>query len=133
MVTSKPSTPHPIGCAHQPPSPQHSCWPSAGVPTPPVGRGAWLPWQGRDRGLLPALTISGSVLRELQEREKALRLQKERLQRELEEKRRKVRGGRACGSHGLCAELWAGAACLRWSGQELLGLVQRRGAHSPGP
>lgn len=46
-----PAPPHPIGCARQPPSPQRSCWPSAGVPAPPVGRGAWLPWQGRNRGL----------------------------------------------------------------------------------
>lgn len=37
------------------------------------------------------------VLREMQEREKALRLQKERLQRELEEKKKKV----GCWEHGL--------------------------------
>lgn len=53
------------------------------------------------------------VLRELQEREKALRLQKERLQRELEEKKKKVQGSRGgsggwWGSLGVCAELWAG-------------------------
>lgn len=34
------------------------------------------------------------VRRELQEREKALRLQKEKLQRELEEKKKKVQGNR---------------------------------------
>ncbi|KAB0360231.1 hypothetical protein FD754_004387 [Muntiacus muntjak] len=85
------SPPTPSGVHPSPPSPQRSCWPSAGVPAPP-----------------------------LQEREKALRLQKERLQRELEEKRKKVTGGRVCGSHGLCAELWAGAAWPQWFGQELL-------------
>lgn len=37
------------------------------------------------------------VLREMQEREKALRLQKERLQRELEEKKKKV----GCWENGL--------------------------------
>lgn len=50
------------------------------------------------RARLPALTGSRSILRELQEREKALRLQKEKLQRELEEKKKKVHGSRACGA-----------------------------------
>lgn len=47
LVASKPSTPTLSG-VHA--SPQCSCWPSAGVPAPPVGQGAWLPWQGRNRG-----------------------------------------------------------------------------------
>lgn len=47
------------------------------------------------------------VLREMQEREKALRLQKERLQRELEEKRRKVGVLGKWAPCGLCAELRA--------------------------
>ena len=117
MVAPKPSTPTLSG-VHA--SLRCSCWPSAGVPALPVGQGAWLPWQGRTGAQLPTLTCSVSVLRELQEREKALRLQKERLQRELEEKKRKVTGGRACGSRGLCTELWAGAAWPQWFGQELL-------------
>lgn len=116
-----------------PPAPSTAAGPQLACPPRQWAGGPGFPGRDGTGAWLPALTISGSVLRELQEREKALRLQKERLQRELEEKRRKVRGGRACGSHGLCAELWAGAACLRWSGQELLGLVQRRGAYSPGP
>lgn len=52
----------------------------------------------RARAQLPALTGSRSILRELQEREKALRLQKEKLQRELEEKKKKVHGSQACGA-----------------------------------
>ena len=43
------------------------------------------------RAQLAVLTGSCLVSRELQEREKALRLQKEKLQRELEEKKKKVR------------------------------------------
>lgn len=46
MVASKPSTPDTGVHA----SPQCSCWPSAGVPTPPVSWGAWLPWQGLNKG-----------------------------------------------------------------------------------
>lgn len=53
----------------------------------------------RARAQLPSLTGSRSVLRELQEREKALRLQREKLQRELEEKKKKVQGSWACGAH----------------------------------
>lgn len=63
-------------------------------------------------------------LRELQEREKALRLQKEKLQRELEEKKKKVQGsqcgvrsgavlGFGLGSPGLVAP-GVGAALLAW-------------------
>lgn len=53
---------------------------------------ARLPWQGwaPHQGSAPRLT-GLAVLREQQEREKALRLQKERQQRELEEKKKKVR------------------------------------------
>lgn len=62
---------------------------------------------------LPVLTGSCWVLRELQEREKALRLQKEQLQRELEEKKKKVRGAglRApLGSALSCGRVWTPAA-----------------------
>lgn len=125
--------PHPIGCAPSPPAPSAAAGPQLACPPRQRAGGAGFPGRDGTGAWLPVLTSSGSVLRELQEREKALRLQKERLQRELEEKRKKVTGGRACGSHGLCAELWAGVAWPRWSGQEVLGLAQRRGAHCPGP
>lgn len=47
------------------------------------------------------------IRREQQEREKALRLQKERLQKELEEKKKKVMGAGHGGSRLVCTELWA--------------------------
>lgn len=57
-------------------------------------------------------------LRELQEREKALRLQKEKLQRELEEKKKKVQGSQVWGPLGVCAGLWAGEpwSSCSWGG-----------------
>uniref|UniRef100_A0A8C0CUM0 Inner centromere protein n=1 Tax=Balaenoptera musculus TaxID=9771 RepID=A0A8C0CUM0_BALMU len=66
----------------------------------------------QERLQLPALTGSCSVLRELQEREKALRLQKERLQRELEEKKKKVKGSQAC-AEGL-VHLFQSPACTSY-------------------
>lgn len=110
------------------PPPCRVCTPASGVAAGPQlacppcqwARGPGFPGRDGTGAQLPTLTCSVSVLRELQEREKALRLQKERLQRELEEKKRKVTGGWACGSRGLCTELWAGAAWPQWFGQELL-------------
>lgn len=63
-----------------------------------VGRGLG-PYYWLDRFLV--------VLREMQEREKALRLQKERPQKELEEKKRKVGVLGKWAPCGFCAELRA--------------------------
>lgn len=95
------SAPYTLGYAlSQPFGHKCSSWLLAGLPISAVpsstacAGGPGFP--GRDgnraRARLPALTGPCSVLRELQEREKALRLQKERLQRELEEKKKKVKG-----------------------------------------
>ena len=97
--------------------------------------GAWLPHQGRNRARaqLPSDRLC-SILRELQEKERALRLQKERLQKELEEKKKKVKGG-ACGPHrvrlssgqgGLVQRPWCRSCPARLC---CLGLAWGRRAH----
>lgn len=81
------------------------------IPPSKVCPAGWAGFPSRDGNRawagapLPVLTGSCWVLRELQEREKALRLQKERLQRELEEKKKKVRGA------GLRAPLGSALSC----------------------
>ena len=87
-----PAPPTPSGVHASPPAPSTAAGPQLVCPPRQWAGGPGFPGRDGTGAWLPALTSSGSVLRELQEREKALRLQKERLQRELEEKRRKVRG-----------------------------------------
>lgn len=70
---------------------QISLRPSPGLCSQPAPRA-----RARPLALSARSTVSDgscSVPREVQEREKALRLQKEKLQKELEEKKRKVPGG----------------------------------------
>ncbi|KAB0377054.1 hypothetical protein FD755_011498 [Muntiacus reevesi] len=114
------------------------------VPAPPTPSGVHASPPAPSAAAGPQLAClprhSGSVLRELQEREKALRLQKERLQRELEEKRRKVTGegsghvtptGSALSSGvGQPGPSGSGRSCFAL--RVVLGLTWRRGAHSPG-
>lgn len=94
----------------------------------------------RARAQLPALTGPCLVLREQQEREKALRLQRERLQRELEEKKKKVQGSQGCGARpGSALSLGLGSPDMGapGAGTALLGRMRlawgRAEGHAHGP